>query len=92
MAELSRRTFLRRASVGAVAGAGALGAIAGGAPTRALARGLREAANPAETDGTEPVVAYVSDAGRGEVTIMVGTREVTHRDPDLVRRIRRAAS
>ncbi len=92
MAELSRRTFLRRASVGAVAGAGALGAVAGGAPARALARGLREAAEPAGAHGAEPVVAYVSDAGRGEVTIMAGTREVTRRDPDLARRIRGAVS
>ncbi|HZP90163.1 MAG TPA: hypothetical protein VFC04_04105 [Actinomycetota bacterium] len=92
MADLSRRAFLRKASVGAAAGAGAIGALAGGTPAKALARELRRAAEPQQQADGEPVVAYVSDQARDEVTIMVGTREVTHRDPDLARRIRRAAS
>lgn len=90
MGELSRRAFLKKASVGAVAGTGAIGALAGGLPGKALAEHLEAAAEPADAS-SEPIVAYVSDGGRGQVTIMVGTREVAHRDPDLVRRLRRAA-
>ena len=39
----------------------------------------------------EAVVAYVRNAKRGEVTVMSGTREVTYRDPALVKRLLRAA-
>jgi hypothetical protein len=37
------------------------------------------------------VVAYVRNAKRGEVTVMSGTREVTYRDPALVKRLLKAA-
>ena len=39
----------------------------------------------------EPVVAYVHDAKRGEVTVSVGTTEHTYRDRALVQRLLRAA-
>ena len=39
----------------------------------------------------EPVIAYVRDARRGEVTVMSGTRETTYRDPALVKRLLKAA-
>jgi hypothetical protein len=36
-------------------------------------------------------VAYVRDAGRGEVTVVSGTREITYRDRALARRLMKAA-
>jgi len=39
----------------------------------------------------EPVVAYVRDAQRGEVTVTSGMAEHTYRDRVLVRRLLRAA-
>jgi hypothetical protein len=35
----------------------------------------------------EPLVAYVSDAKKHEVTVLVGTDEFTFRDPALVKRL-----
>jgi hypothetical protein len=35
----------------------------------------------------EPVMAYVRDAERGEVTVVSGTGETTYRDPMLVKRL-----
>jgi hypothetical protein len=39
----------------------------------------------------EPLVAYVRDAERGEVTVTSGTAEHTYRDRVLVQRLLRAA-
>ena len=39
----------------------------------------------------EPLVAYVRDAKRGEVTVTSGTSERTYRDRALVQRLLRAA-
>jgi hypothetical protein len=39
----------------------------------------------------EPVVAYVRDAARGEVTVSSGTVEHTYRDRALVQKLMRAA-
>lgn len=39
----------------------------------------------------EPVMAYVSDPARGEVTVLSGNQETTFHDPVLVRRLLRAA-
>jgi hypothetical protein len=39
----------------------------------------------------EPVVAFVRDAERGEVTVVAGMRETTYRDPALVARLAKAA-
>jgi hypothetical protein len=79
MTSRSRRTLLKSAA----AGAAAIG-IAGA--SRGLAGG---AAVDSRTIGTssEPLVAYVSDARKGEVVVMVGTREVVRRDAALVARI-----
>ncbi len=46
---------------------------------------------PTSENPREPVMAYVRDAQRGEVTVMSGTRETTYRDPALVKRLLTAA-
>jgi hypothetical protein len=53
-----------------------------------------EHAQPVETPGRvmdEPILVYVRDAERGEVTVMHGTKEATIRDRVLVRRLLKAA-
>jgi anaerobic selenocysteine-containing dehydrogenase len=88
MERLSRRSFVKIA--GAATGAAALAA----APPIARAAVGEEGAQ--RTDPTthvpeEPLVAYVRDAERGEVTVTSGTAEHTYRDRALVQRLLRAA-
>lgn len=84
---VSRRSFLGKASVAMVGGAAAVrGLYNGGAiasPPRAAAR--------SKTASSEPVVAYVENGQQDEVTILVGSREIVHQDPDLVSRLLHAA-
>ena len=87
MERLSRRSFVKIA--GAATGAAALAA----APPIARAA-VEDGAQPTDpTTGVpeEPVVAYVRDARRGEVTVTSGTAEHTYRDRALVQKLLRAA-
>ena len=85
MAELTRRTFLK---TGAATGAASVGGFAIGPGLAAALLGSAgvAAGDVALHDGS-PVVAYVRDAGRGELGLLVGEREVTVRDPKLVARL-----
>lgn len=88
MAELSRRKLLKTGSLGLVAGVAALSGI-----DRLVSipgAGFADAKPDLSALG-EDVVAHVRDASTGEVAIMVGTREVLHRDPQLVGRLLAAA-
>jgi hypothetical protein len=80
MNETNRRGFL----VLAGSGAAAVGAVAG-APAA-------EAGTRVPNHVKEPLVAYVRDARRGEVAVMIGEREVVVHDRELAARIARAAS
>lgn len=86
MVDQSRRLFLKSASLGAavVGVAAAFPALQASAASAA-----DERSGPAH-DG--PLMAYVSDRRRGEVTVMVGEREVVRHDPDLAARLARLAS
>jgi Ubiquitinol-cytochrome C reductase Fe-S subunit TAT signal len=76
----SRRNFLVCAGAGAAAvGAAVFAPEAAAAPVRA----------PAGASG--PLVAYVTDMRAGELTLMVGEREIVVHDPDLAARLARAA-
>jgi hypothetical protein len=77
VSEVTRRGFVKN-SAGAAAGVSAIGAL--------VAEGAQ-----AHAEGTEPVVAYVSDPKKGEISVMSGDREVKVRDRDLAARITRAA-
>ena len=79
MSDLTRRGFVKN-SAGAAAGVTVIGALAA---EQAQARD--HAAH------TEPVVAYVSDPKKGEISVISGDREVKVRDRDLAARIARAA-
>jgi hypothetical protein len=75
---------------GAATGAAALAAAP---PIARAAVGEEEARPTKATTGVpeEPVVAYVRNAERGEVTVTAGTAEHTYRDRALVQRLLRAA-
>jgi hypothetical protein len=79
---LPRRSFLKR-SVGAAAGLGAFVA----APGWVLAnwRGADgKSSAPATVPALEtPMVAYVRDAAKGEVVLLVGETEVVRKDRSL---------
>ena len=79
MSDLTRRGFVKN-SAAATAGMTVLGAL------------LTEAADAdPKIHGSEPVVAYVRDARKGEISVMAGDREVHVHDPKLAARIARAA-
>jgi hypothetical protein len=86
MERLSRRSFVKVA--GAAAGTAALAA----APSIAQAAVGDGAERIDPTTGVpeEPLVAYVRDVERGEVTVAAGTTEHTYRDRALVQRLLRA--
>jgi hypothetical protein len=81
--DATRRGFL----VMAGAGAAAVG-VAAVVPAGAL-KGEAAADHP-PTEGT--LVAYVGDAADGNISLLVGDREVVVHDRDLVARLARAAS
>jgi hypothetical protein len=83
---VTRLSFIK-ASAGVAAGAAAIGVPAA---IRSEEKGT-VVAKPSSAAPHEPVMAYVHDARRNEVTVMVGTRERTYRDPALVKRLLRAA-
>jgi hypothetical protein len=83
---VTRLSFLK-ASAGAAAGAAAIAV-----PAAIIAEDKPSVVNkPASTTPREPVMAYVRDADRGEVTVMSGTSETTYRDPALVKKLLGAA-
>jgi hypothetical protein len=89
----SRRTFLQRGSLAAVA-VGVVGSVPGlsgllisGA---ADAPAAESAATEAEGDVgplTEPLVAHVKDLGTGEISLFQGERETVVRSPTLARQL-----
>ena len=87
MTQHSRRTFLITTGVAATTA----GAIASGAlPAVAAAPVSPDAAPDYGLPGDRrSLVAYVSDAATGQVTVMSGDREVVVTDHALVRRLTR---
>jgi hypothetical protein len=88
MAKLTRRDLIKQTS----AGAAALGALAA-VPGLAGVQGAPEAhgAGLSAADRNGPLVAYLRDVAKGEIGLLVGTREIIVRDPELVQRLLRAA-
>ena len=84
---VTRLSFLK-SSAGVAAGAAMFAVPAAVAQAEEKA-GLPVA--PSSPNPPEPVVAYVRDAARGEVTVMSGTREKTYRDRALAKRLMAAA-
>ena len=84
---VTRLSFIK-ASAGAAAGAAAIGV-----PAAAVLSNEKkgEVTEPSSQNPREPVMAYVRDAERGEVTVMSGTNETTYRDRALAKRLLDAA-
>jgi hypothetical protein len=85
---VTRLSFIK-SSAGVAAGAALLavpGAVAHAAEEKSGVPVTPSAPNP-----REPVVAYVRDPERGEVTVMSGTHEKTYRDRALAKRLMAAA-
>ena len=84
----TRRSFLKGA--GLATGA----AIIGASPIAASAASEEAAELVASPSALpkEPLVAYVRDASKGEVTVVSGLHETTFKDHALVRRIAKAAA
>lgn len=90
MTEFTRRGFVTR-SASAAAGMTAIGAILADqaqAADRTTDDHKQERGGPV---GTDPVVAFVHDPRKGEVSFMSGEHAVTIHDPKLAARISRAA-
>jgi hypothetical protein len=99
---ISRRGFLTKASVVAAAGAAATVAATSGIATAqsllasapAITPALAPAAANDDTDVSavgSDVVAHVRNASRGEVSVMVGEREIVYTDRALVARLLKGA-
>lgn len=88
MAKLTRLGLFKQTTVSAAT----FGVMAGGP-------GLTTFLDSPEDPATEispgaivgPLVAHIRDAGSGEMSLLVGTRELVVRDPDLVARLVKAA-
>lgn len=95
MADVSRRRFIVRSSLAAgavAAGAGGLTAVAvrsGVVGTRPTLRPPSAGLAAAAAGG--PMVVHVRDVDRAQVALIVGTREIVYRDPQLVAGIVQAA-
>ncbi len=89
MNKLTRRGFIHT-SVGAATGLAAAGAL-GAAPQLAGAMVRPDRNTPLAKGAPQPMVAYVSNASRGEISLMVGDREVSYHDSEMVRRLIKAA-
>ena len=86
MRNLSRRSFLKTAGVATGA------AIVAGVPAAAAAtESAAEIVPSPSATPPEPLVAYVRDASKGEVTVVSGLQETTFKDHALVNRITKAA-
>jgi hypothetical protein len=88
MAKVTRRTFLST-TVGAAGGVAAMGLIAGPGTLVEAAQNVADASDGPMS--SEPMTAYVRDAATGEISVMVGHREIVNKDPQLIRRLQRAA-
>jgi len=98
---MSRRAMLRTGTLGAPAvGAerafpGILGGLASAGPEASgVAANLTDEAPEAEATAAElssPIVAHITDATSGQLSLYVGEREITYRDAQLVQRLLRAS-
>ena len=96
MSDTSRRGFLAIAGVGAAgvavastAGVAALGSAAASSPSSTKTKGTTGTDLPAGAQGS--LVAYVTDVRNGQLSVLVGDREVVIHDQEIVARLAQAA-
>jgi hypothetical protein len=83
--QVDRRSFIK-ASAGVATGAAVVAV-----PALAAEDGKPVPTEPTSPTPREPVMAYVRDAERGEVTVLSGTGETAYKDRKLVQRLLAAA-
>jgi hypothetical protein len=89
--------FTRRSLIAGSAGVATTVAVTAVAPAAAAAAAAHNEtpatllSNPSTPIDDEPVVAYVHNASRSEVTVISGEVEHTYRDPALAKRLLSAA-
>jgi hypothetical protein len=88
MTDLNRRSFLKQTSVGAAT----LGLLSSVPALAVISESPHAIPEVADTTVNGPLVAHVSDVATGEVALLLGSREITFRDPQLVARLIKAAS
>ncbi|MGH7666576.1 MAG: twin-arginine translocation signal domain-containing protein [Candidatus Dormibacteria bacterium] len=84
MKRVSRRAFLRQASMGAAA----VG-VAGTVPSflRSGSKSPAKAVPMGRVSHDGPLVAHIDDVNTGEITVMVGTHAVTYRSHEVARQL-----
>jgi hypothetical protein len=85
MPDSTRRNFLIATGAGAAA-VGVASALPGSAEGRPATD--EQASLPSDA---QPLVAHISDPNSGSLSLLVGEREITVHDPELVARLARAA-
>jgi hypothetical protein len=94
MSELSRRKFLHAsAAVGAAAvvGVPAVRAVASSSSSDDVSSSYGKDNNNDHGSPKGSFIVYVKDARKGQISVLNGENETVRNDPDLVRRIVRAA-
>ncbi len=90
MDPVTRRTFLKRAGVGAAA-VGVAATVPSFLRNGAKPSKVTPAVPMGRVSQEGPVVAHISDANTGDITLMSGTKEVTYHNPALARELLRAS-
>ncbi|HEY6538164.1 MAG TPA: twin-arginine translocation signal domain-containing protein [Candidatus Dormibacteraeota bacterium] len=90
MKQVSRRTFLRQASLGAAAVGVATTVPSFLRPGGQGGAKATPAAQLGKVSHDGPLVAHIDDVNTGEITVMVGTRQVTYRNDEVARGLLRA--
>jgi hypothetical protein len=89
MAKLTRRGFIKYTSVGA----GTAGVLLGVLSVRSrLVEDVQAKKQEVPTaKQMEAPVVYIRDRATGEIGLLVGSREIVYRDPELVQRLLKVA-
>jgi hypothetical protein len=90
MDPVTRRSFLKRAGLGAAA-VGVAATVPSFMRDRAKPSQMTPAVPMGRVSQSGPVVAHISDANTGDITLMSGTKEVTYHNAALARELLRAA-
>jgi hypothetical protein len=89
MTDLNRRSFLKQTSIGAAT----LGLLSSLPALAVISESPQDTTTKvAATALSGPLIAHVSDVATGEVALLLGSREIIFRDPQLVARLMKAAS
>ncbi|MGC2190755.1 MAG: twin-arginine translocation signal domain-containing protein [Candidatus Dormiibacterota bacterium] len=87
MNRVSRRTFLRQASMGAAA-VGVATTVPSFLRPGSKKTSKATAAMPmGRTTQDGPLVAHIDDVNTGQISVMVGTRQVTYQNDEIARQL-----